>query len=470
MGNVLFEISANKTRLGFITAFILLLVSFILTYISTQKVIEQAGWIDHNNKVTHQLDRTSNSILKGESTFKQYIITGDSVALAEYKRSVLRTDSALSDLKSLPLNKFQKDHVNNFQVLIHDKYKFLQEILSTYSKSSGFTEEIIKKLKEESVATSRIESIISKIRDSENLLSNKKTEEVTSYVDAIKVLDIISIVLAILLTLYSILIYNKENKAKKEKSEIAKTLQVQLERRVSELADLNKELIDLRSLEKYAVTGRIARTIAHEVRNPLTNINLSVEQLRSEMPETDITSMLFKMLNRNSERINNLVSDLLNSTRINDLVFSKVYINQLVDESLVLASDRIDLMGIKIEKDYDPDICHILGDKDKIKIAILNILVNAIEAIEDRRDGKLKISTKNERGKCVVRISDNGKGMNKSQMDRLFEPYFSTKEKGNGLGLANSQNIILGHNGTISGESKEGEGTTFTITFLSEDK
>ncbi|MEO6820753.1 MAG: ATP-binding protein [Ginsengibacter sp.] len=467
MGNKLFDKRANKTRIGFLAAFILLLVSFILTYISTQKVIEQASWIDHNNKITHQLDIGLKSILKGESSFRQYIIGRDAMALIDYEESVKSTDSAFHHLKSLSLDRLQKRNVDSFQALCEIKYVSIQKIISLYSIDSTITKEIIQKSNSERLATTRIESLISKIQSSEENTWNKKADEVTNYVDAIKILDIVSLVLAVMLTLYSLMMYNKENKEKKEKEQMAKNLREQLEKRVAQLAELNKELIDLRSLEKYAVTGRIARTIAHEVRNPLTNINLSVEQLKSEMPVTENTVMLFNMVNRNSERINNLVSDLLNSTRINDLKILKIDINKMVDESLELASDRIDLLHIKITKDYDNDICGILGDTDKIKIALLNILVNAIEAIDGQKNGELKIKTHNENGRCVITINDNGKGMDKSQLDRLFEPYFSTKEKGNGLGLANTQNIILGHNGTIRAESQVNIGTTFIISFQS---
>ena len=465
MVNRLFDKGAYKTRFGFLAAFILLFVSFILTYVSTQKVIEQAKWIDHNNKITHQLDKTFNSILKGETISRYYLITGDTQALTDYEETVKKSDSALSNLKNLLLGKVQKAYIDTLQHLSDQKINAVRKIAALYSAKKGLTNEILKKSYAERVTTDKIESWIDKIQLSEKENWNRKTAQVTKYVDAIKILDIISLILALLLTLYSLMIYNKENKAKREKELMAGNLRTLLEKRVTELAELNKELIDLRSEEKYAVTGRIARTIAHEVRNPLTNINLAVEQLRNEIPETDDTVLLFNMVDRNSERINILVRDLLNSTRINDLKFTRVNINELMDESLALAADRIDLMHIKVRKDYDKDICSILGDTDRIKIALLNIIVNAIEAINGRKDGELKVSTENENNKCVIKISDNGIGMDNSQMDRLFEPYFSTKEKGNGLGLANSQNIILGHNGTIIGESIKGVGTTFIIKF-----
>jgi signal transduction histidine kinase len=102
-------------------------------------------------------------------------------------------------------------------------------------------------------------------------------------------------------------------------------------------------------------------------------------------------------------------------------------------------------------------------DPEKIKIAFLNIIVNAIEAMND--EGVLHITTQTKNGKCVTIIRDNGKGMTKADVGRLFEPYFTTKEKGTGLGLTNTQNIILSHNASITVESEIEKGTAFTITF-----
>jgi signal transduction histidine kinase len=99
---------------------------------------------------------------------------------------------------------------------------------------------------------------------------------------------------------------------------------------------------------------------------------------------------------------------------------------------------------------------------ERIKIAFLNIIVNAIEAMEPGK-GVLRLSTQSREDKCVILISDNGPGIALESQSRIFEPYFTNKPKGTGLGLTNTQNIILNHNGHISFESKNGEGTTFTI-------
>ena len=172
---------------------------------------------------------------------------------------------------------------------------------------------------------------------------------------------------------------------------------------------------------------------------------------------------LLEMIHRNSNRINTLITELLNSTKFTELFHQKISIKKILDETLELAEDRMSLRNIKIVKEYAVDIGDVSVDVEKIKIALLNILVNAIEAVENDK-GILKIKTEKKGGKCVVTISDNGVGIDKESLSRLFEPYFTNKSKGTGLGLTNAQNIILNHNGSIYAESEKGKGTSFIIS------
>ena len=239
--------------------------------------------------------------------------------------------------------------------------------------------------------------------------------------------------------------------------------QNQLKNRIEELNRSNAELVKMRSLEKFAVTGRIARTIGHEVRNPLTNIMLAASQLKSGMAEKEENiEYLFEMISRNSNRINQLVSDLLDSTKVSDLNYKKISVNKLLDEAVKEAEDRIALSNVKVIKKYSSDICDLSVDTEKIKIAFLNIIINALEAMENKDGSVLTLETRGG-DKCTVIISDNGTGMDDESVSRLFEPYFTSKPKGNGLGLTNTQNIILTHKGEISVESTKGQGTTFII-------
>jgi PAS domain S-box-containing protein len=220
----------------------------------------------------------------------------------------------------------------------------------------------------------------------------------------------------------------------------------------------------LMNTEKLAVTGRIARTIAHEVRNPLTNVFLSLEQLKNEVKADDDLDMYFDIINRNCERINQLITELLNSAKPAQLQFSKHSINDILDESLELAKDRIKLKEITIEKNYAENICDVYIDAEKVRMALLNILINAIEAMEPGK-GHLVVTTSSQDNKCVITIRDNGAGIGVENINKLFEPFFSGKPKGMGLGLTTAQNIILNHKGTIEVESELNRGTQFMISF-----
>ncbi len=220
---------------------------------------------------------------------------------------------------------------------------------------------------------------------------------------------------------------------------------------------------ELLNIEKIAVTGKIARTIAHEVRNPLTNINLALEHLKSEFKVEDESFDLYvDIISRNSHRINQLITELLVSSKPSELNSSTSSIESIIDETLIMANDRIQLKGITIIKSLIG--CHdIEVDKEKIKTALINVIINAIEAVDEQK-GEVKISSYEKDDSCVVEIEDNGIGISKENLNDLFVPFYTNKPKGMGLGLTSTQNIIINHKGNISVESEEGRGTKFIIT------
>src|SRR5207253_9666658 len=140
------------------------------------------------------------------------------------------------------------------------------------------------------------------------------------------------------------------------------------------------------------------------------------------------------------------ITDLLNSTKFAQLTFSQASINDILNEALDLAKDRIDLKHIKVNKEYDHTLQDVNVDVDKMKIAFLNLIMNAVEAMEDGK-GVLTINTGKLKGKCIVRIKDNRIGIDEEHIPRIFEPYFTSEAKGSGLGLTNTRNIILNHKG-----------------------
>jgi nitrogen-specific signal transduction histidine kinase len=224
---------------------------------------------------------------------------------------------------------------------------------------------------------------------------------------------------------------------------------------ISDISKRKNALNELMTAEKLAVTGRISRTIAHEVRNPLTNINLSLDQVKNELKNPDESvQMYLDIITRNSERINRLITELLNSSKPAELRMSNYALDKLMDESLFLASDRIKLKGVTLKKNYAPQRIIVHADDDKLKTAFLNLIINAVEAMEASK-GILTIELNEDNGTCKVIIEDNGSGIEEDNLKKLFEPFFSKKSEGMGLGLTATQNIILTHNGTIDVERME---------------
>jgi signal transduction histidine kinase len=217
-------------------------------------------------------------------------------------------------------------------------------------------------------------------------------------------------------------------------------------------------------IEKLAATGRLIRTLAHEVRNPLNNINMSVDQLLTEKRSED-DQIYFDIIQRNSKRIDNLITELLESSRPYDLNFQPHSLQEIMEETLSMAIDRIKLRNIKLEKEYPPKDAVIRADKDKLKLALLNFVINAVEAVEEKT-GELKISINSRENRHILNIKDNGCGIAEEHLSRLFEPYFTTKRNGIGLGLASSLNILQSHKAKIDVRSALNTGTQFTISFV----
>ena len=235
---------------------------------------------------------------------------------------------------------------------------------------------------------------------------------------------------------------------------------------IKDLTQLKVQEEEQFNMKKFSSTGRIARILAHEVKNPLTTILLSAEQLRYELPVEVLKESgdLVEVIKKNCTRINQLIMQLLESTRFTELVIENYNINTLLDDALDLVKDRLILEKIQVIKDYEEHICSIKVDREKVKIAFSNLIINAVEAVNHKK-GTLKLKTKSQENKCLVEISDNGSGISPEHLDRLFEPFYTSKPNGSGLGLTNTQNIILSHGGSIRVKSKENSGTTFYITF-----
>lgn len=468
MLNVIKQLQIDKRiRAGYGAAFIVLFISYLLTLYSNKQLMDQTKALIRTNKIINNLEDLISGVKDAETGARGYILINDKKFLEPYHNSFKKVDSTFAFLNSAyASDKAKIKEINNLQNLVDKRYEYLEFSINHYAKyKMPNSDTMVKVTYISKVIMDSIRLVVNTLQHEEKSLLIHKTKVLDDRYAAMNIFTIVSLFLAFLFAYLGWKTYTRENSARITSDNKVVEFQKQLQDRISELNKVNKELVQIRLDEKFAATGRIARNIAHEVRNPLTNIDLAIGQIQSELPETDENfTLLFDMVNRNSRRINQLITELLNATRFTELNYQPVSINLIIDEALELARDRIMLTHIQIEKNYSLDICDIPADKEKVKIAFLNMIVNAVEAIEGT-GGILKINTRGEAGKCVVEIIDNGVGMDKESLSKLFEPYFTTKQKGNGLGLTNTQNIILNHKGTIEVDSIPGKGTTIILRF-----
>jgi len=216
--------------------------------------------------------------------------------------------------------------------------------------------------------------------------------------------------------------------------------------------------------QKLAANERLIRILAHEIRNPLNNITLAVDQLKTPNDDAEIQNYLVGIVQRNCTRINKIITELLDLTKPLELKFEKHSLQDILDESLLLATDRINLQHIRVEKNYPDSPIELEVDKSKLIIAFTNLVINAIEAMETNK-GELGVSIVALPTAYSVSIRDNGKGIPDEFLPKLFEPFFTSKKNGMGLGLAACYSIIESHKGTINVETKLDRGSNFIISF-----
>ena len=222
----------------------------------------------------------------------------------------------------------------------------------------------------------------------------------------------------------------------------------------------------LQQAEKSAVVGRLSSAIAHEIRNPLNYINLTLDQLRAKfVPEDEQKAQTFdkltSQLKNEVDRINQLVSDFLRYSRPLRLNLIPTNLRQVLDNSLNIIEAQADEQNVKISVLEHENASRILADAEILRSVFNNLFLNAIQAMPN--GGGLNVSISPDENQVKIEITDSGEGISGENLPKIFEPYFSTKETGTGLGLAIVKRIVDEHNGTIEVESKEGEGTKFTV-------
>jgi two-component system, sporulation sensor kinase E len=224
----------------------------------------------------------------------------------------------------------------------------------------------------------------------------------------------------------------------------------------------------LRRAESLAALTTLTAGVAHEIKNPLGSIGIHLELMKKEMSgkqqiETRKVMENLLIIKEEVERLNRIVMDFLFTVRPMNAELSYDDLNRVVQELLELMKPELVEAGITLETELMKPSPQILMDERYMKQAVLNILNNAISAMPG--GGKLRVRTEHRRNEVRLNISDSGVGIPEENMDKIFEPYFTTKDFGSGLGLTLVYKIVKEHLGDIEINSKVGEGTTLTLSF-----
>jgi signal transduction histidine kinase len=230
-----------------------------------------------------------------------------------------------------------------------------------------------------------------------------------------------------------------------------------------------KELIDkmksaqehLVKTEKLYAIGEFSAGIAHEIKNPLTPIMMLMRRVKEEGESLTVKDI--DVIEEEMHRIDNIVKEFLAFTRPHNYEKRRVNINNVLSEVITITRPKIKHSAIRLVEKYLPFLSEITGSHDALKQVFLNIMLNAIQAM-DGKGGILAVETSTENGNVRVLIRDSGVGIPEEDLKKIFDPFYTTKKEGTGMGLALTYSIIADHSGKIDIDSTPGSGTTVKVT------
>jgi signal transduction histidine kinase len=240
-------------------------------------------------------------------------------------------------------------------------------------------------------------------------------------------------------------------------SERVKFLTAEVERKnvkLKELEDHHK-----RNLRLIAM-GEMAASIVHEVRSPLCSIELFSNMLSNDLEDTEHSEMA-KGISTGIKSLNNILTNTLFFAKPQKPTLKDVELDVPVQESLKILAPLIEIRGIKLFSKISEEV--ISGDQELLKQVLMNIILNAVQVMPD--GGTLKVFTEESENYIALSVCDQGSGIDPENVEKIFDPFFSTKDKGTGLGLTIAHKIMQSHNGFIKAENNEDIGSTFSLYF-----
>ena len=221
----------------------------------------------------------------------------------------------------------------------------------------------------------------------------------------------------------------------------------------------------IQQTEKLVAVGQLAAGVAHEINNPLGVILCHTDIIKENSEDDEETLHDISIIERHTENCKRIVADLLDFSRGRESRIERqlASVNEIVEGVLSMVGQQFKKKQIRLNCNLDKTLPHCLVDSRRIQQVLVNLIMNGVQAVEDR--GKISISTRTKDDNVLIEIEDDGPGISKEVLDKIFDPFFSTKEqgKGTGLGLSVSYGIIHEHNGEIKVQSTPGHGARFTV-------
>ena len=233
----------------------------------------------------------------------------------------------------------------------------------------------------------------------------------------------------------------------------------QLEENRAEIERLHQR--EMARAEHLATIGELAAGLAHEIRNPLAGIAGVVEVMGRELPPESASRTVLPEVQSEIQHIQAILNDLLAYARPRPPEFHLADLNATVEQAVFLARQQVRTKPIEITLEPDKRLTRILHDPVQVQQVILNLLLNGIQAISNQ--GKIEVALRQETEYAVVRIRDNGKGISRESLPRIFKPFFTTRKEGTGLGLPLARGIVESHEGRIEVTSEPGRGAQFEV-------
>jgi nitrogen-specific signal transduction histidine kinase len=222
-------------------------------------------------------------------------------------------------------------------------------------------------------------------------------------------------------------------------------------------------------MSRLAALGELSAVIAHEIRNPLSGVGISAQALSRSLHPGDFHESNLKNILKGIRKVDGVIKGLLDFATPKEPVLASVSVNKVLEEALFFSAPQAQEGQITIEKSLGKALPPVLLDQEQIKRVFINIILNALQAIQP--GGELRIHTaRSAGGRVMVRLTDTGVGIPPAILKRIFDPFFTTKSQGAGLGLSISRTILEKHHATITCDSQEGKGTTFTILFAGQSE